>query len=119
MRNKPVPFWRVFGIFTFLAVFNLSYTVSDAKAEDWRETGCAGRVEKNLKTLDLGDLVVKDIKYFVRSEGGGQGGGTQSLDGWVSFENCKGNLIIRFNNSCGTKERYTTGQCEIKGVSNY
>lgn len=110
---------KVLGILAFLFLFSLSFTISDAKAEDWRETGCAGRVEENLKTLDLGNLVVKDIKYFVRSEGGGQGGGTQSLDGWVSFENCKGNLIYRFSNNCGIKERYTTGQCEIKGVSDY
>ncbi len=107
------------GLFVCVSLFSFPLIASDVKAEDWRETGCAGKVAENLKTIDLGDLVVKEIKYFVRSEGGGQGGGTQSLDGWVSFENCKGNLIIRFTNSCGIKERYTTGQCEIKGISDY
>lgn len=119
MTLKRFPLSRIFGGALLLSLASLSLTANEAMAEDWRETGCAGKVEENLKSLDLGNLKVKDIKYFVRSEGGGQGGGTQSLDGWVSFENCRGNLIIRFTNSCGIKERYTTGDCEISGVSDY
>jgi hypothetical protein len=93
--------------------------IASAIAEDWNGDGCAGVVENDLKALDMGDLKVREVRYFVRTEGGGQGGGTRSLDGWVGFENCKGNMIVRLSKSCAIKERYTSGDCEIDGIPNY
>lgn len=90
-----------------------------AQAADWRETGCAGVVENDVKTLDLGDLEVGQVRYIVRSDGSVETGTTESLDGWVSFKNCKGNLVVLLSKSCTVRERYTTGPCRIKDIPAY
>jgi len=90
-----------------------------AHAENWQKTGCAGVVEQDLKTLDLDDLEIRQVRYIVRSEGSVESGTTESLDGWVSFKNCKGNLVVILSQSCAVEERYTTGQCRIKDIPSY
>ncbi|MCF8466031.1 MAG: hypothetical protein K9G33_01375 [Sneathiella sp.] len=94
-------------------------TWAAAEEANWRVTGCAGVVEEKLGKMDLGDLRVAEVTYIVSSRGTVASEGSERLSGWVSFENCKGNLTVRLSETCGITEVYTSGQCYIKDVPNY
>lgn len=40
-------------------------------------------------------------------------------EGWISFNNCKGNLVITVNRHCQYIQSYTRGSCSIEGLKNY
>jgi len=41
------------------------------------------------------------------------------VDGYVEFNDCKGNLVLKFNRICQLDETYTTGSCKVVGIKNY
>ncbi len=88
-------------------------------AEDWRETGCAGVVEKELEKLEIEALGAARVTYIVSSRGSVASEGSEELNGWVSFEKCKGNLTVQLSDSCAVTMMYTSGQCRIPGVLHY
>ena len=76
-----------------------------ASAESWRESGCAGVVEAELEKLDISKL--------------GKPDGSEELNRWVGFENCKGNLIVQLSRNCHVTAIYTSGACRIPGVPHF
>ncbi|MCC3306575.1 hypothetical protein [Sneathiella sp. HT1-7] len=88
-------------------------------AEDWRETGCAGVVEAELEKLDIDALGAARVTYVVSSRGSVASEGYEELNGWVSFEKCKGNLTVQLSENCTVTMMYTSGQCRIPGVEHY
>lgn len=94
-------------------------SVQLAFAEDWRETGCAGVVEKELEKLDIEALGAARVTYIVTSQGSAATEGSEELNGWVSFEKCRGNLTVRLSESCAIASMYTSGECRIPGIPHY
>ena len=91
----------------------------ESRAEDWRETGCAGVVEAELEKLDIEALGKPSVTYIVSSRGSVASEGSEQLNGWVSFESCRGNLTVQLSESCSIEMMYTSGQCRIPGVAHY
>ena len=117
MRVKAMRGLAVTLAFSFVVISTNAH--ADNRGSDWRSTGCEGVVEDELKNLDLGSLEVDQVRYIVQSSNSFESDASESLEGWVSFKNCKGNLVVRLSQSCQADNLYTTGQCEIDGVSNY
>jgi hypothetical protein len=91
----------------------------ESSAEDWRDTGCVGVVETELEMLEIEALGEPSVTYIVSSRGSVASEGSEELNGWVSFENCKGNLNVQLTESCSVEMMYTSGQCQIPGISHY
>jgi len=47
------------------------------------------------------------------------GGRIDRVEGWVSFNDCKGNLVVVVDRNCQAEQSYTTYQCRIPGVKNF
>tara|TARA_R100000005_G_scaffold96546_1_gene84376 strand:+ start:2139 stop:2573 length:435 start_codon:yes stop_codon:yes gene_type:complete len=90
-----------------------------ANAENWRGTGCSGVVEMELAKLQLSDLGKQSVSYIVSREGSAETDSSEALNGWVSFENCKGNLVIQLSKSCNIAQVYTLGDCRADGIHHY
>lgn len=90
-----------------------------ASAESWRETGCDGIVDEELAKLDLSGLGKRDINYIVTSYGAAASDQSEGFSGWISFENCKGNLVVQLSNSCNIAQIYTVGECRVEGIHHY
>lgn len=91
----------------------------EVRAEEWRETGCAGVVENELEKLDIAALGAASVTYIVSSRGSVASEGSEELNGWVSFEKCKGNLTVQLSDNCAVTMMYTSGQCRIPGIVHY
>ncbi|MEH6547267.1 MAG: hypothetical protein V7701_12590 [Sneathiella sp.] len=96
-----------------------SSAIADNRGSDWQVTGCEGVVENELASLKLGTLEVDKVRYIVQSSGSFDSDASESLDGWVSFKSCKGNLVVKLSQTCQVDSLYTTGECKIEGVSDY
>ncbi|MFC4273288.1 hypothetical protein GQF03_08860 [Sneathiella chungangensis] len=48
-----------------------------------------------------------------------QGSGLERVERWVSFNDCKGNLVIKTDHICRPMDNYTTYECRVPGVRNY
>ncbi|MEX1035743.1 MAG: hypothetical protein WDZ54_07280 [Sneathiella sp.] len=99
-----------------IAIAILPFT---ALAESWRESGCAGVVEAELEKLDISGLGTPDVHYVVSNRSSIASEGSEELDGWVGFENCKGNLTVQLSRNCTVTAVYTSGTCRIPGVPHY
>ena len=92
---------------------------ADNRGSDWQVTGCEGVVETELTSLKLGSLDVEKVRYIVQSSGSFESDASENLEGWVSFTNCKGNLVVKLSQTCQVDSLYTTGECKIDDVSDY
>lgn len=92
---------------------------ADNRGSDWQVTGCEGVVETELASLKLGSLEIDKVRYIVQSSGSFETDASESLEGWVSFKNCKGNLVVKLSQICQVDSLYTTGECKIDEVSDY
>lgn len=109
-----------FGLIVAISMMMVATNaLADNRGSDWQQTGCEGVVEAELETLKLGALEVDTVRYIVQSTGAFETDSGESLDGWVRFKNCKGNLVVKLSQTCQVDSLYTTGDCEIDGVSNY
>tara|TARA_R110000772_G_scaffold218311_2_gene328935 strand:+ start:800 stop:1108 length:309 start_codon:yes stop_codon:yes gene_type:complete len=90
-----------------------------ASAETWRKTGCAGVIEAEMEKLDISTLGKAEVHYVVSSRGSAASEGSEKLNGWVGFENCKGNLTVQLSRNCTVTATYTSGACRIPGVPHY
>ncbi|USG63027.1 hypothetical protein NBZ79_08550 [Sneathiella marina] len=41
------------------------------------------------------------------------------VEGWVDFNDCKGNLVVKFDRSCLFDNSYTTTECTVPGVKKF
>ncbi|PHQ72244.1 MAG: hypothetical protein COB93_01085 [Sneathiella sp.] len=78
---------------------------------------CQPEAESNAALLLLPKEKIKNI--FTTVQYGSAPGIVTSVDGWVSFNDCKGNLVFKFGRTCQLLDTYTTGSCNVVGVKNY
>ena len=82
---------------------------------------CRAQIENELGKLAIPPERIKKLSIVNIYNGHGQSGGGQidRVEGWVSFTDCKGNLVIKVNRACLPIENYTTYECHVPGVKNY
>ncbi|MEH6545222.1 MAG: hypothetical protein V7701_02255 [Sneathiella sp.] len=81
---------------------------------------CSREFDKEIKELGIQKDQISNfstVKIYGTGESGG--GNLQRVEGWISFKDCKGNLIINLNEICTPQSNYTTNECSVAGVENY
>ena len=82
----------------------------------------AGRCEQaavaHLRELGVDMNDVRDI-FTTRRIRSGRGGDDrlQGIYAWVSFDSCKGSLVIHMTPRCRVTVAFTRGECRLPGVS--
>ena len=80
---------------------------------------CRAELEDALNKTDLGSMTVKKQSIVPIYGASISGGRIEAVENWVSFNECKGNLVIRASRACFIETTYTTGSCNIDGIRNY
>lgn len=80
---------------------------------------CRAELGKALEEIDLGSMTVKKQSIVPIYGASVSGSRIEAIENWVSFNECKGNLVIRASRACFIETTYTTGSCTIDGIRNY
>ncbi len=81
---------------------------------------CQKEIENEIANLAIPKERSKDVSILNIYDGSGEGGGRiDHIEGWVSFNDCKGNLVISVSTACIPLQTYTTYECRVPGVKNY
>jgi len=80
---------------------------------------CRAELANALTEIDLGSLTVKKQSIVPIYGASISGSRVEAIENWVSFNECKGNLVIKASRACFVETTYTTGSCKIDGISNY
>ncbi|MEX0582605.1 MAG: hypothetical protein WD185_02965 [Sneathiella sp.] len=81
---------------------------------------CQAEIEKEISSLTIPKERIKDVSILNIYDSSGVGGGRiDHIEGWVSFKDCKGNLVISVSTACLPEQNYTTYECRVPGVKGY
>lgn len=81
---------------------------------------CGREFKKEIKDLGILEERIEGFSTTNIYDMGESGGGTlRRVEGWVSFKDCRGNLIINLTEICTLQSNYTTHECSVDGVENY
>ncbi len=78
---------------------------------------CQPQFDKEIAQLAIPEERIKDafsVNIYNRS-----GSKFQGVERWISFNDCKGNLVIKMDRICRPQGNYTTYECRVPGVRNY
>ena len=113
MKKRSRNTSHYFSILTLFAAILLFPTQANANT-------CSREFQREIKELGiLKERIVNFSTVNIYSTGESGGGNLQRVEGWVSFKDCKGNLIINLTEICTPKSNYTTNECSVAGVKNY
>ncbi len=105
-----------------VAVLGVALGALSATAAGGAETYGAGRCEQaaiaHLREIGVDMNDVRDIFTTRRTRTNGRGD-TRFLGvyAWVSFNSCKGSLVIHMTPRCRVTVAFTRGECRVPGVS--
>ena len=81
---------------------------------------CGPEIDKIITSLDVPESRIRDVTVMNIYSANGVGGGyVDRVEGWVSFNDCRGNLVIAVNNVCNLKNVYTTYECHVPNVKHF
>ncbi|MEP3246585.1 MAG: hypothetical protein ABJN40_16445 [Sneathiella sp.] len=109
---------RIFHTFAFL-LSALVFTGPITAKADPGAYRCKAEIEKAVGALELGNKTISKMSVVDIYASGIGGSRVEATENWVSFKECKGNLIIRADRSCLIETVYTRGDCTIEGLANY
>lgn len=109
--SRPRPFRPAKLVVAGLALTILAGLAMPAEAR--RSDEAQARVAAVIDELGI-QARVKSIN--VTASGGGGEAPSSSYTGWVSLNDCKGNLVIVLSPTSSVRSLYTTGDCSVPGV---
>lgn len=71
-------------------------------------------VEAQLNRLGVDRTRIKSV--FLAPNSYPRGGPAHSYTGWITFTDCRGNLVIDLTQIAAVRSLYTTGDCHVPGV---
>ncbi|MCR9213942.1 MAG: hypothetical protein NXI13_09505 [Proteobacteria bacterium] len=82
---------------------------------------CKAVIDSEIAKLDIPKERIKDVFTVDIFAGGGESGGArlERVEGWVKFNDCKGNLVVDLDAFCRPQGSYTTYECQVPGVKHY
>lgn len=95
-----------------LGVFLVTAAAPPALASKLDEAEVA--VTAELTRLGVDRARIKSI--YLGPVGHSQDAPVQSYTGWISFTDCRGNLVIDLSQTNAVRTIYTTGDCKVPGV---
>ena len=78
---------------------------------------CQQQFDAEIAKLAIPEERIKDafsVNIYTR-----QGSKFGGVEQWVSFNDCKGNLVIKMDHACRHQGNYTTHECRVPGVKNF
>ncbi len=113
-------------IFTFVILF-ISTTVyaepveeSDALFQtNYEAKTCIKNIKNKANEMVSDPSTIKKYAFMTGFDGGYQNKAPSGYEGWLSFNNCKGNLVILVDRGCQYRYSYTRGNCQVEGVKKY
>jgi len=90
------------------------FAVARPAAAASKEAEARATVESVLDRLGVDRARIKSI--YLAPEGFSQDRPVQHYVGWVSFTDCRGNLVINLGETEAVRTIYTTGDCKVPGV---
>ncbi|MEH6545221.1 MAG: hypothetical protein V7701_02250 [Sneathiella sp.] len=99
------------------SVFCVSLLAAMGSASLAVAESCEAEFKTELEKLDLPKERIKDsytIDIYETS-----GSRISRVEGWASFNDCKGNLVVKFDRSCLFSSTYTTTECTVPGVKKF
>ena len=111
----------------FLLILMSASTLQAGPREDYGSrflnypysTECAGILKSRVRDLVSDQSVIRKYDFIARSSGSFGNSLPSGFESWVSFSNCKGNLVVEADESCHIIQSYTLGNCRISGVKHY
>ncbi|TNE35488.1 MAG: hypothetical protein EP348_08835 [Alphaproteobacteria bacterium] len=85
------------------------------------QAACDAEIHQQISTLDIPAEKIRKTEIVGVYDSSGAGGSNRidRYEGWVSFTDCKGNLVVVVDKFCRPKQNYTTYQCKVSGVKGY
>lgn len=82
---------------------------------------CKAVIDSEIAKLDIPAERIKEVFTVEIFAGGGESGGArlERVEGWVKFNDCKGNLVVDLDAFCRPQGAYTTYECRVPGVKHY
>ena len=101
-----------------LSIIASSNTVN-ASVLAYNSDNCKGAIKEIYNNIDTKNFSIKNSSFLPIYGGFADSGTIIGFETWYSFNECKGNLVIHVDESCGFANVYSTGSCEIEGVPSY
>jgi hypothetical protein len=83
------------------------------------QTDCTSVVEEKTSELVPDQSQIKQFSFLPTYGEDDEDTPVHGYEGWVSFNNCSGNLVIMMNKECRVKQVFTLNDCKIEGVKSY
>lgn len=80
---------------------------------------CTSAIEEQVGKLVKDAAAITEIDFMPTYGPGDEDTIVEGYEGWVSFSNCEGNLVIKTDRQCRVNQVYTRYKCQIEGVPNY
>lgn len=80
---------------------------------------CSSAIKERAFKLVKDTALITQIGFLPTYGPGDEDTIVEGFEGWVSFSNCEGNLVIMTNGQCNIRQAYTRNGCQIEGVPNY
>lgn len=120
MKKIPGIFALSLGLFImFPAAAAPVYEYNPGFFESTWQIDCTSVVEKKTAELVADYAQIRKFSFLPTYGGDDEDAPVRGYEGWVSFKNCTGNLVIMMNKTCSIINVYTTNKCLIDGVKNY
>jgi hypothetical protein len=100
----------LFALALFATVLSLPTPAEARRIDEARE-----KVDAVIAELGIDRSRIKSI-FIAPDVLGARSHGAQSYAGWISFNDCKGNLAITMSPTAHVLTMYTTGDCVVPGV---
>ena len=78
---------------------------------------CAPVVEREIDKLSIDRSKITKIDYIKSYVVQGEIGEQYDFEGWLSFDNCEGNFVIKMNRACQIQTIYPRSECQIEKIS--
>ncbi|MDF2365701.1 hypothetical protein [Sneathiella sp.] len=77
---------------------------------------CEPVVEQQIDRLKIDRSKITRIDYLTYYISESESGETYNFQGWLDFNNCKGNFVVDMNRSCQIERTYPTGNCRMEDI---
>ncbi len=109
-------FWSCLSLsrIVFIAVIVLAGIVGSQAVQARQSDEAQALVETILDDLGVDRSRIRSVDVIANRQGGRSP--ASSYSGWISFKDCKGNLVIMLGRTLAVQSIYTTGDCKVTGV---
>ncbi len=81
--------------------------------------GCEAVVQAEIDRIQLPRSRIERIQISPQTQDIRDNRRTVGFDGWVRLNDCPGSVVVDMDTSCGVRQVYARGMCEVPGVKTF